>query len=202
MGHASRDIATTLLAAAADGNEAAAEQLLPLVYDELRELARSWLAKEPPGHTLPPMALVHEVYLRLIGDQTVNWANRAHFFAAAAQAMRRILVEHARARGARKRGGDRQRVGADEAPAIWQPPGLDLVALDEALSKLERRDPRASEVVMLRHFGGLSIDDTAAALDISPRTVVREWRCARAWLVGEIAKGDTSFVTGEGDGQQ
>ena len=110
MGHASRNAATTLLTAAVNGNETAAEQLLPLVYDELRELARSWLAKESPGHTLPPTALVHEAYLRLIGDETTHWANRAHFFSAAAQAMRRILVEHARARSAQKRGGDRKRV--------------------------------------------------------------------------------------------
>lgn len=174
---------TQLLDAAAAGRGSASEELLPLVYDELRRLAASQMQREPAGHTLQPTALVHEAYLRLIGnDATPVWNSRAHFFGAAALAMRRILVERARRKGrVRHGGGSRREELTDDLP---EPDGeeIDLVALDEALSRLEAHNAEAGRVVMLRYFAGLSIEDTAAALGVGVTTVKDDWAYARAWL--------------------
>ncbi len=187
-----RDHVTQLLAAASEGDSQAAEALLPLVYAELQGLARSFMAREGRGHTLQPTALVHEAYLRLVGDADVRWDNRGHFFVAAATAMRRILIERARARGRLKRGGDRGRVPLADEVLTVEPPSDDLIALEEALARLERSDPRKGSVVMLRYFAGLSVDQTAAALGISPATVKNEWSFARAWLHRAMSRGDES----------
>ncbi len=179
---------TQLLNAASGGDKRASAELLPLVYEELRKLARARMAAEPAGHTLQPTALVHEAYLRLVGtENTVRWDGRGHFFGAAARAMRRILVERARSRGRIKRGGDRGRVELTDVGMAVEPPATDLVALDEALDRLEKHDPRKAEVVMLRYFAGLTIEETAAALSLSPATIKTEWAFARAWLHREIS---------------
>ncbi len=179
---------TQMLRAAGDGDPKAAADLLPLVYSELRKLARAKMAKTPPGNTLQPTALVHEAYLRLIGSDEVSFTNRGHFFGAAAQAMRQILVEQARRKGSKKRGGDRQRLDvADIEPAI-ETPSEDLLAIDEALKRLEQANPRQGKIVMLRYFAGLTNEETAAALDISVRTVEGEWRFIRAFLFDELSK--------------
>jgi len=191
---------TQLLAAVSEGDSHAAAQLLPLVYEELRKLAKSRMAHEPAGMTLEPTALVHEAYLRLLGDTNVGWDNRGHFFAAAALAMRRILVERARSRNRIKRGGGRGRVELTDGVMAVEPPGDDLLILDEALSKLEKYDKRKAEVVMLRYFAGLSIEDTAAALGVSPATVKNEWMFARAWLHREVAK-DEPEKKADSDGE-
>jgi len=179
---------TQLLAAVSEGDSRAAEELLPLVYAELQKLARSFMANEGRGHTLQPTALVHEAYIRLVGDADVLWQNRGHFFVAAATAMRRILIDRARHRGRLKRGGNRDRVPlADDALTV-EPPSADLLALEEALQRLEKTDVRKGHVVMLRYFAGLSVDETAAALGISPATVKNEWAFARAWLHRELSR--------------
>lgn len=189
-----RQEVTQLLAAASDGDSHAAAELLPLIYSELQRLARSFMGREHgggAGQTLQPTALVHEAYLRLIGQEDMKWDSRGHFFVAAATAMRRILVERARARGRIKRGGDRRRQElADGAMAI-EPPSDDLLALDEALQRLEASDQRKARVVMLRHFAGLGVEETAAALNVSPATVKNDWAFARAWLHREISRGET-----------
>ncbi|MCC6426633.1 MAG: sigma-70 family RNA polymerase sigma factor [Phycisphaerales bacterium] len=181
---------TQLLAAACDGDPRAAQQLLPLVYEEMRKLASARLAKEPGGgqnYTLQPTALVHEAYLRLVGGaDNVTWDGRGHFFAAAALAMRRILVERARHRGRIKHGGGRQRVALEVESLADEPEADELLSLDDALVKLEKVDDRKYQVVMLRYFAGLSIEDTAAALDVSPATVKNDWAFARAWLRREV----------------
>lgn len=183
--------ATRLLSAIQDGNPGAASQLLLLVYDELRTLAAQKLAQENPGHTLEPTALVHEAYLRLIGSKAApgKWEGRGHFFAAAAEAMRRILVERARRKRRHKRGGDysRQELDPDQvaAPEVSE----DLLALDEALIKLAESDPRAAHLVQLRYFGGLTIKQAAEVLDISTRTANADWSYARCWLLAAI-RGD------------
>ncbi len=180
---------TQLLELAGSGDSRANEELLPLVYDELRRLARSQLKNEPTGQTLQATALVHEAYMRLVGDADVRWENRAHFFGAAARAMRRILVDRARHRGRQKRGGDRERVElGDHAADSPTGGGTDLVALDGALARLEAEDPRKAEVVMLRYFAGLSIEETASALSLSTATVKNEWAFARAWLKRELER--------------
>ena len=173
---------TQLLGAIGAGDPAARDELLPVVYEELRSLARGRMAAESPGHTLQTTALVHEAYLRLLGDGDATWQNRRHFYGAASEAMRRILVEHARRRQARKRGGDRRRVdleligGAfDEEPAV-------TLGLDRSLEQLRLRDERMYDIAMLRHFCGLTNEETARTLDISSRTVRREWGYARLWL--------------------
>ena len=173
---------TGLLEAIGDGDRGAADQLLPLVYEELRALARRQMAREPPGHTLQPTALVHEAYLRLLGNQPADWNGRGHFFCAAAQAMRRILVERARRCERQKHGGGWQRLPLERVDVAIEQDSVDLLNLDKALSELAERDPRVHDVVMLRHFAGLSNDETAMALSISERTVSREWRYARLWL--------------------
>jgi len=171
---------TLLLDAAAAGDRQAAAELLPLVYEELRRLAAARLAEERPGHTLQPTALVHEAYLRLVGDQQFD--GRGHFFAAAAEAMRRILVESARRRGRVKRGGDRRRVDLDEYEMTDAAPADEILALDEALTRLAAEDSEAAQIVQLRFFAGLSIEQTAETLGVSRATAYRQWSYARAWL--------------------
>jgi RNA polymerase sigma factor (TIGR02999 family) len=175
---------TGLMDSAAAGDPIAARDLLPLVYDELRELARKRIAGERPGCTLQPTALVHEAYLRLAAGAgaEVKWQSRRHFYAAAATAMRRILIDRARALAGPKRGADRRRIPLSEAEIGIESRSVELLDLDEALSALEKEDPQLSELVTLRYFAGLSVDETAAALGVAPRTVDRDWRCAKAWL--------------------
>jgi len=178
--------ATRLLRAAVEGDPRAAQDLLPLVYDELRTLARARLKKVPPGQTLQPTALVHEAYLRVVGIEDPGWDGRGHFFAAAAQAMRDILVEHARRKLAKKRGGDRRRVPSDQAEPTFEPPSEDVLAVDEAVKRLEQDDPRKGQIVNLRYFARLTTVETAQALGVSVGTVEREWRYIRAWLHREL----------------
>lgn len=173
---------TQMLQAASGGDPQAAVDLLPLVYSELRQLARARMAKTPPGNTLQPTALVHEAYVRLVGGECPSWNSRGHFFAAAAQAMRQILVDRARRKATLKRGGLRKRVSLDAVEPAIEPPPEDVLALDEALAHLEQADPRKAKIVMLRYFAGLTASETAAALDVSVPTVEREWRFARAFL--------------------
>ena len=174
-----------MLAAVGNGDPAAAAELLPLVYDELRRLAHQRMAGEPSGLTLQPTALVHEAYIRLLGDQQVQWDNRGHFFSAAAEAMRRILVERARKAQRLKHGGDRKRIDLN-AQEIPDDRPTSMIAMDEALTRLQAIDPRKGQIIMLRYFAGLSIEDTASALGISKTTVKDEWSFARAWLYREL----------------
>ena len=179
----SRANITGLLVAWKAGSNEALDELIPIVYSELRRLARYQLRGERPGHTLEPTALTHEAFLRLFGTRQVSWQNRAHFFAVAAQLMRRVLVEHARKRAATKRGGSITRITLDEARAPAEPANLvDIIALHEALTELETVDPRQCRIVELRYFGGLDTDETAEVLGLSPRTVKRDWRVAKIWL--------------------
>src|SRR5437763_2655602 len=181
---------TQILAALDQGDSGAAEQLLPLVYDELRKLAAHRLADEQPGQTLQPTALVHEAYVRLVGgDKPQEWNGRGHFFAAAAEAMRRILVEAARRKGRQKRGGDRERVDLDGLAVPAPEPVDDLLALDEALAQLAAADPQAAELVKLRYFAGLTVPQAAAALGVAPRTADFLWAYARSWLLQRIEAG-------------
>ena len=173
---------TQMLRAASDGDPRAAADLLPLIYDELRKLAQARMAKTPPGNTLQPTALVHEAYLRLIGSDDPSWHSRGHFFAAAAQAMRQILVDQARRKASLKRGGGRKRVALEEVKLTIEPPAEDMLPLDNALVKLEKADPRKGQIVMLRYFAGLTNEETAAALGVSVPTVERDWRFSRAFL--------------------
>jgi RNA polymerase sigma factor (TIGR02999 family) len=175
---------TRILSAIEQGNPHAAEQLLPLVYDELRKLAAQRLAQEAPGQTLQATALVHEAYLRLVGgEQTPDWDSRGHFFAAAAEAMRRILIDRARHKQTRKAGGGRRRLDLDDIePALQEGNGDRLLVLDEALRQLEVEDPRKAELVKLRFFAGLTADQAAAALGVSTSTAEKDWTYARSWL--------------------
>jgi RNA polymerase sigma-70 factor (ECF subfamily) len=177
---------TELLIDWSEGDEAAFERLVPLVYDELRRLARARLRRERPGHLLQTTALAHEAYLRLIDQGQVRWQNRAHFFAIAAQQMRRILVDHARRKAAAKRGGPVESISLAEIPGS-PARHVDLVALDDALSRMAALDERQSRVVELRCFGGLTAEETAEVLGISTRTVRREWTLAKAWLYQQIS---------------
>ena len=179
---------TKILSAIEHGDPQAAEQLLPHVYHELRKLAASKLAQEKPGQTLQATALVHEAYLRLVGTRDPGWNSRGHFFAAAAEAMRRILVEQARRKRRPKHGGDRRRIDLDDALSVAAAPADDLLALDEALSRLEATDPLAAQVVKLRFFTGLSMPETAEALGLSLRTAERNWTYARTWLHRELSR--------------
>ncbi len=191
MPQVARDHVTQVLHAVRAGTtsaEDAADALLPLVYDELRRLAHARLARESAGQTLQTTALVHEAYLRLVGDEDPGWNGRAHFFGAAARAMRRILVERARSRSRLKRGGDLARETWDEPAAVGSEPSLDLLALDEALDRLAAHDARKSEVVLLRHFAGLELAEIASALQVSIATVKTDWSYARAWLHRELAR--------------
>jgi len=180
------DDPTELLLAWGRGETRAFERLVPLVHDELRRIARRYMAREHPGHTLQTTALINEAYLRLIQVRQVHWQNRAHFFALSARMMRRILVEFARARRNDKRGGGIRKVTLDEALIVPVEPGQDLVALDDALTELALVHPRKSQVVELRFFGGLSLEETAEALHVSVDTVKRDWRFAKLWLVREL----------------
>jgi RNA polymerase sigma factor (TIGR02999 family) len=174
---------TRILSAIQQGDPRAAEQLLPLVYDELRKLAAAKLSQEKPGQTLQATALVHEAYLRLVGANPEQpWDSRSHFFAAAAEAMRRILINHARDKARQKRGGNRQRVDLDNLAVADQASQDEVVALDEVLQRLEQHNPPCAELVKLRFFAGLSMEEAAAALQIAPRTAHRYWAFARAWL--------------------
>lgn len=177
---------TRLLLAWSDGDQAALEKLVPLVYDELHRLAGHYMSGERPGHTLQTTALVNEAYLRLVEWRQVRWQNRAHFFGVAAQVMRRVLVDFARARRSARRGGEVRRVTLAEAVVVSDERGADSIALDEALEALAAIDPRKSRVVELRYFGGLSVEETAEVLKVSPRTVMREWSFAQAWLHREL----------------
>ena len=182
---------TQILSQIEKGDPTAAEQLLPLVYQELRKLAAAKMAQEKPGQTLQATALVHEAYLRLVGvQQTHHWDSRGHFFSAAAEAMRRILVEKARCKKAEKRGGGHPNVNVDEVEPTVNPPGDDLLALDEALAALEAKDRIKADVVKLRFFAGLTVPETAAALGISTSTVDNYWAYARAWLRIQLAAKD------------
>lgn len=178
---------TRLIDSASAGDPKAAAELLPLVYDELRKLAAQRLVQEKPGQTLQPTALVHEAYLRLIGDgQAQDWNGRGHFFAAAAEAMRRILVEAARRKGRARHGGGRQRLELDAVQLPVDVPADQLLNLDEALSQLAERDPQAARLVNLHCFAGLSVEQAAAVLGVSPRTAYRDWAFAQAWLYREV----------------
>jgi RNA polymerase sigma factor (TIGR02999 family) len=185
MAPSSQEI-TQLLLAWSDGDQAALEKLTPLVYAELRRLAKGYMFGERPGHTLQTTALINEAYLRLIDWKNVRWQGRAHFFGVAAQVMRRILVDFARARHYAKRGGAAQQVSLDKAINIHEDRSAEFIALDEALKSLAEIDPRKSQVVELRFFGGLSAEETAEVLKVSQRTVEREWNSARAWLYREL----------------
>ena len=173
------------------GDQAALEALMPLVYAELKRLARSYMRRERPDHTLQSAALVNEAYLRLIDQRQVQWQNKAHFFGIAAQTMRRILVEHARGHNALKRGAGVELLELNEAVAQAQKMSINLLGLDEALQRLEKMDPQQSRIVELRFFGGLSIEETAEVLEVSPATVKRDWAAARAWLYREVTAGNS-----------
>jgi RNA polymerase sigma-70 factor (ECF subfamily) len=177
---------TELLLAWGEGDDAALQQLIPLVHAELRRMARRHMAGERRGHTLQPTALVNEVYLRLVDLERIRWQNRVHFMAVAARLMRRVLIDVARSRGYQKRGGDVQRVAFDDSLLVDVGRGHDLVALDEALDELARVDSRKSQIVVMRFFGGLSVEEVATALDISTATVTRDWKFAKSWLLREL----------------
>jgi RNA polymerase sigma factor (TIGR02999 family) len=171
-----------------EGRKEASEELMPLVYDELRRQASRYLRRERPGHTLQTTALIHEAYLRLVDQRGVSWQNRAHFFGIAAQAMKRILVDYAKARHRDKRGGAAENLPLDEARfVVTGEKGVDLIALDEALARLAKFDPQQASIVDLKFFGGFTIEEIAETLRISRATVKREWNSAKAWLHGEIA---------------
>ena len=176
---------TDLLVAWSAGDETARNRLIDAVYNELRGLARGYLRRERADHSLAPTALVHEAYLKLIDQRQVRWQNRAHFFAIAAHVMRRILVDHARTRGAAKRDGG-QRVPLQDGQVVMDPPEVDVLDLDAALDRLSSLDPRQSELVELRFFGGLTVDEAAAVMRVAPATVDRDWALARAWLFREL----------------
>ena len=186
MATSSRTDVTDLLLDLGRGDQDALNKLMPLVYDELRRLASRHLRHERPGHTLQTTALVHEAYLKLVGQKNANWQNRVQFFAASAQVMRHILVDHARGRRASKRGGGYCRLSLDEAALPPEEKDADLLTLNEALESLAAMDPRQGRVVELRVFGGLTVEETAEALGVSPRTVKEEWRMAKAWLHRQI----------------
>jgi RNA polymerase sigma factor (TIGR02999 family) len=181
---------TKLLHAWSEGDQSALDKLTPIVYDELRRLAGGYMKRERPGHSLQTTALVNEAYMRLVDYKRMKWQDRAHFFAVSAQLIRRILVEHAR-RHNLKRGGGTQHVSLEEAAVVGGGRSADLVALDEAMKTLARLDPRKEQVVEMRFFGGLSVEETAEVLNVSPVTVMRDWSTAKAWLYRELAGGKT-----------
>lgn len=180
---------TQLLHAWSRGEESALDRLVPLVYRDLHLRARRCMAGERIEHSLQTTALIHEAYLRLVGPSPVNWESRGHFFAVAARVMRRILVDHARARRSQKRGGEGRPVPLDEALVVAGAPDRDLVSLDDALGALAELDERKARVVEMRYFGGLSVEETAEVLQVSPQTVLRDWRLAKAWLLREMKRG-------------
>jgi RNA polymerase sigma-70 factor, ECF subfamily len=178
---------TQLLVDWGNGNQAALDQLIPLVYTELRQLARRYMSRKRPGHTMQTTALIHEAYLRLVDQNQVRWENRAHFLGIAARLMRQILIEHARRHTRAKRGGGAGTIALDEAAIVSQTRAAELLALDDALERLAAIDPRKSRVVELRFFGGLSVEEAAIVLNVAPNTVLRDWRLAKAWLHREIS---------------
>lgn len=186
--HSSQGV-TELLERWSEGDQKALEELLPLVYDELHRLAGAYLRRERPNHTLQTTALVNEAYLRLIDQRNARWQNRAQFFGVAAQLMRRILVDHARAHRAEKRGGPQENLSLSQARHFGEKPDLDLLALHDVLKQLAEIDPDQSRIVELKFFGGLTIEETAEVMHISHATVEREWKMARAWLRREMAQG-------------
>ncbi|TWT35658.1 RNA polymerase sigma factor [Posidoniimonas corsicana] len=183
---------TAVLQAISRGDHKEIDRLAPMVYDELRELALRYMSRQPAGHTLRSTALVNEAYLKLCSDRDVDWRGRSHFFAAGAQAMRRILVDHARSKGRQKRGSGLQRVEFEEGLLGEDEPHEDVLALNEALTKLQTLDERQSQIVELRFFGGLTVAEVAEALGLSKRTVELEWKMARAWLRRELSGGGAS----------
>jgi RNA polymerase sigma factor (TIGR02999 family) len=188
MGAPSQKQITQMLVDWGNGDQAALEKLTPLVYNELHRLARRYMGRERPGHTLQTSALVNEAYIRLIDWKNIQWQNRAHFFAVSAQLMRRILVDFARSRNYAKRGGTARRVSLEEATVISREKGADLVALDDALDSLARLNERQSRVVELRFFGGLELEEIAEVMQVSVGTVRRDWSLARAWLHRELGR--------------
>ena len=183
----SRNDVTILLTKVTKGNEDAVAQLIPLVYDEMRRLAGRYMRRERTNHTLQATALVHEAYLRLV-QQRSDWRSRAHFFGVAAQVMRRILIDHARGHLRIKHGGQREAIPLEEGMVFPESKSEELLAVDEALDRLAKLDPRQSKIVEMRFFGGLTVEETAEALGISPITVKRDWNLARAWLYGELER--------------
>lgn len=181
---------TQLLISWRNGDSEALDKLIPMVYAELRKLARRHMARESPDHTLQTSALINETYLKLVDQQNVQWQNRAHFFAVAAQVMRHILMDHARSHRYQKRGAGAPKVAFDENTGLSDERAAELVSLDDALTALAEIDPRKSRIIELRFFGGLSVEETAVIMKISPVTVSREWRAARAWLRREMATGE------------
>jgi len=179
---------TQILTAIEQGDAKAADKLLPLVYEELRRLAAKKMSLESPGQTLQPTALVHEAYIRLVGSEARNWNSRTHFFYAAAEAMRHILTENARRKRRLKRGGEHKRIELDNAHLVVKEPSEDILALDEALTKLAEKEPAAANLVKLRYFAGLTLEQAAEMLDVSCRTADRYWAYARAWLYNELRK--------------
>lgn len=180
---------TELLVAWGEGDKAALDELMPVVYDELRRLAQNYLSRERQGHTLQTTALVHEAYLRLIDQRSVNWQNRAQFFGIAAQMMRRILINHANDRNAKKRQGYASKVSLDDVVSLFEKRELDLMSLDEALNDLAALDPQQTKIVELRFFGGLTIEEVSEVLGISPATTKREWDSAKLWLRRQLSSG-------------
>ena len=189
MGMLPTDDVTRLLKAWTAGDEQALEKLAPLVYKQLHRVARRYMAGQQHGHVLQTTALVNEVYLQLVDCARMNWQDRAHFLAVSAQLMRRILIDFARSRGSQKRGGGAVHLSLDEAPSVCHKPDSNLVALDDALKDLAAVDERASKVVELRFFGGLSVEETAEVLKVSSDTVVRDWKFAKIWLLRELSEG-------------
>jgi RNA polymerase sigma factor (TIGR02999 family) len=192
MSTASPNEVTQLLLDWSNGDKAALDKLMPVVYQELRRLARHYMRGERPGHTLQTTALVNEAYMRLVDYKRMRWQDRAHFFAAAAQVMRRILIDHARSHLYQKRGGGARKVSLDQAAELSAERASDLIAVDAALAELAELDPRKSQIVELRFFGGLSVEETAEVLGVSPPTVQREWRKAKAWLHRAIEAGESN----------
>ena len=188
MAVCSSKVITRLLVDWGRGDQAAFDELVPLVYNELHQMAVRRLRRERPNHTLRPTALVHEAYVRLIDQDRVRWKNRAHFFAIASRLMRRILVDHARAHGAAKRGGGGPMVSLDDAGDVALEQDVSLLALDDALVQLDKLDPVQAQIIELRYFGGLTIEETAAVVRVSAKTVGREWNVARAWLYRELTR--------------
>ncbi len=191
---------TLLLSQLSRGDPQAASKLIPVVYDELRHLAAGYMRRERPDHTLQPTALVHEAYVKLLAQRSVDWQGRAHFFGVAAQLMRRILIDHARGHLRQKRGGVQQKMSLDQALVFSEQQSAEILAVDESLKRLEKVDPRQARVVELRFFGGLNIEETAEVLKVSSKTVKRDWSVARAWLYADIKKrhGTDARTVGEG----
>jgi RNA polymerase sigma factor (TIGR02999 family) len=191
MNSAQPEQLTQLLIDWSNGDKVALDKLMPIVFDELRRLARYYMKRERAGVTLQTTALVNEAYLRLIDQRDVQWQNRAHFFGLAGQLMRRILIDQARRRQSEKRGGDVGKVALEEAATVSGERAAELIALDDALAELEKLDPRRGRVVELRFFGGLSIEETAEVMGVSPATVTREWSAAKAWLYRAMSQSDS-----------